>query len=83
MLLQLLSLIGAAMILGAYVGNQRGRLGPEDRLYNLMNFLGAALLAAVAIADRRWGFILLESVWAAVSLVPLLRGALRRPREGR
>lgn len=82
MLLQILSLIGAALILGAYVGNQRGRLGPEDRLYNLMNFVGAALLAAVAIADRRWGFILLESVWAAVSLVPLLRAARGGPREG-
>lgn len=82
MLLQLLSVIGAAMILGAYVANQRGRLGPEDRLYNLLNFLGAALLAAVAIVDRRWGFILLETVWAAVSLVPLVRGARVPPREG-
>jgi len=31
------------------------------------------LLLWVALVDRRWGFILLEAVWALVSIPPLLR----------
>jgi hypothetical protein len=73
MIYQLMSLAGAAMILAAYVAYQRGRMGREDRLYNLLNFLGAALLAWVAIEDQRWGFIILESTWALLSLPALIR----------
>jgi hypothetical protein len=79
MLLQLISLAGALMVLGAYFAYQRGLMGREDRWYNLLNFLGAALLTWVALADRRWGFVLLESAWAVLSLGPLLRG--RRDRK--
>jgi len=73
---QILSLAGAFLILAAYVSNQRGWLSPRDRSYNLMNLVGALLLLWVALVDWRWGFILLEAVWAAASLPPLLR----RPR---
>ena len=60
MLYQILSLTGAALILIAYVANQRGLLGPRNATYNLMNLLGALLLLWVAVVDWRWGFILLE-----------------------
>lgn len=65
------------LILLAYVLNQRGRLGPRDRTYSLINLVGSLLLLWVAIVDWRWGFILLESAWALVSLPPLFR----RPQE--
>lgn len=70
---QLLSLTGAACILSAYVANQRGLLGPERPLYSLLNLVGSLLLLWVAIVDLRWGFIVLEAAWAAVSIPPLLR----------
>ncbi len=73
MLYQLASLAGAAMILAAYVAYQRGWLGREHRSYNLLNFVGSAILAWIAVADRRWGFIVLEASWALLSLPPLLR----------
>lgn len=76
MLHQLVSITGAFLILGAYVANQRGWLGPRDASYNLMNLVGALLLLWVALVDWRWGFIILETVWALVSIPPLLR---RRP----
>jgi hypothetical protein len=75
MLYQLISLVGAVMILAAYGAYQRGRLGREDRLYNALNFVGSALLAWIATIDRRWGFIVLEGSWALLSLWPLLRPA--------
>lgn len=72
MLQQLVSVIGAGLVLLAYALSQGGRLRHTDLAYGLMNFLGASLLTWVAIVDRRLGFILLESVWAVLSLVPLV-----------
>ena len=75
MLLQLMSLVGALMVLGAYFAYQRGIMGRESRWYNALNFFGAALLTWVALEDRRWGFVLLEGAWALLSLAPMLRKA--------
>ena len=77
MLLQLVSLIGALMVLGAYAALQRRWLRADDPRYNLLNFAGAALLTWVALEDRRWGFVMLEGAWALLSLVPLLRRGKR------
>ncbi len=79
MFYQIVSLVGACMILGAYAANQRGLLGPQHRLYSALNLLGALLLGWVAILDQRWGFILLEAAWVMVSLPPLIRPP--RPKE--
>ena len=73
MLDQLVSLVGAVLILAAYAALQMGRLDPKSRTFSLMNFVGSALLTWVAVVDRRAGFILLEATWALLSLVPLLR----------
>lgn len=73
MLIQIVSVVGAALILGAYVALQRKWLSPTARTYNLMNLVGACLLCFVAVADRRIGFVVLEVVWALVSIPPLLR----------
>lgn len=73
MFFQTISLIGAAALLIAYVAAQTGRMRNTSATYNLLNFVGSGLLAWVAIHDRRWGFIILEVVWALVSLPPLFR----------
>jgi hypothetical protein len=72
-----MSIVGAALILGAYIALQRGITGPDDRWYNAANFIGSALLAWVAIVDRRIGFIVLESAWALFSMP----GMFRRPKK--
>ncbi len=77
MFYQVVSLVGAVLILLAYGLNQSGRLGPSDRRYGLMNLIGASLLTWIAVVDRRAGFVLVEGAWALMSLVPLLRA---RPR---
>lgn len=78
MLYQTMGLVGAFMILGGYAGLQRGRFGRDDLLFNLLNFVGSLLLGVVAVADRRWGFIILEFTWAALSVPGLLRASRRR-----
>ncbi len=72
---QIVSLVGAALILAAYVALQRGWMPRESRLYNALNFFGSVLLTYVAVKDRRMGFIILEGAWALLSLP----GMLRRP----
>jgi len=75
-LYQIISVIGAVMILIAYAGNQRGWMGRDSAWYNVLNLLGSGLLAWIAIRDRRVGFIFLESAWALLSIPPLV--AMRR-----
>jgi hypothetical protein len=38
------------------------------------------VLAVIAFAEERWGFLLLEGVWSTVSAVSLV-GVLRRGQE--
>ena len=61
------------------VWSQLGGLSLRSPLYLGLNFFGSALLAALAIEGRDWGFLLLEGVWAVVALWGLAR--LTRGRE--
>jgi hypothetical protein len=70
---QAISLVGAFLILLAYLANSKGVLGPGDRAYNLMNLVGGLLLLWIAVVDRRAGFVVLEGAWAAIAVPPLLR----------
>lgn len=73
MLHQIISVIGAVLILTAYAALQANRLDQKGRTFCLMNFFGSALLTWIAIVDQRVGFIVLEGAWALLSLVPLVR----------
>jgi drug/metabolite transporter (DMT)-like permease len=72
MVLQIASLVGAALILTAYALIQRGKMKTTSPLYNWMNLVGALLLLCVAYADRRVGFIVLEGAWAALAIPGVL-----------
>ncbi|HSH61051.1 MAG TPA: hypothetical protein VK988_15710 [Acidimicrobiales bacterium] len=70
---QLIQLIGAALILTAFVLAQIERLEPSSAAYLTLNLLGGMVLALVAAVDLDLGFLVLESVWAAVSAAGLVR----------
>ncbi len=80
MLYQIISLIGAALILAAYVALQRSWLDRTDRLFNLLNFIGSILLTGVALVDHRLGFIVLEGAWALLSLPGIFRTGVKADR---
>jgi hypothetical protein len=75
---QLAQIVGALLILAAYVLAQFGVLDQRSYWYLWLNLVGAAALTVLAWRERQWGFLLLEGVWTAVtawSLYGRLRAA--------
>ncbi|HVY76939.1 MAG TPA: hypothetical protein VG898_00345 [Solirubrobacterales bacterium] len=73
---QVVQVIGAVLILVAYIAAQLERLDPSSRLYLGLNLAGSLILAVLAASGSQWGFLLLECAWAIVSLWGLV-GAVR------
>lgn len=67
MLFQIISLIGALLILAAFGASQAGKLGNETVAYQLLNLAGGACLFTTACVTRQYGFILLEGAWVILS----------------
>jgi hypothetical protein len=74
-----LELAGAISILAAFTLGQLRRLDQHSLIYLLLNLAGSAVLAVIAFAEERWGFLLLEGVWSIVSAASLI-GVLRARR---
>lgn len=72
---QVIQIVGAALILTAYVAAQGERLDPRSRLYLGLNLAGSIILAVLAAIGSQWGFLLLEGAWAIVSLWGLIKPA--------
>lgn len=78
----LLQLVGALLILLPFAAVQLGRTSPASVPYLALNLVGALLLAVLAVQERQWGFLLLETVWAIVSAWGLSRRARGLPLAG-
>ena len=76
---QLIQVCGSLLILTAFAASQAGRIPISSRRYLVLNFVGSAILAVLAAIDVQWGFLLLEGVWAVVSLWALVQVSRGRP----
>lgn len=72
-MIQLVSLVGSLLILGAYAAHQAGRVDASGIGYSLANAAGSGILTVVAVVEEQWGFLLLEVAWCAVSAVAVAR----------
>jgi len=75
--LQVTQIGGAFLVLAAFALVHTGRLPVAGVVYFILNLAGSLLLLISAVADTQWGFILLETTWAAISL----RGLIQAIRE--
>ncbi|HEX6532817.1 MAG TPA: hypothetical protein VH332_12120 [Nitrospira sp.] len=81
MLLQVMSVVGALMVLAAYGLNQGGVWRELHAGYLALNIVGSLMLGAVAIVDQRAGFILLEFAWAGLGLIGVARAIRSKQRH--
>jgi hypothetical protein len=63
---------GAALILAGFALSQANLLAERSYPYLLINVIGAGILTVLAYQAQRWGFVLLEGVWAVVALAGLI-----------
>ena len=76
-MLEVLQVVGAALVLVAFIAVQRGATDPRSMPSLVLNLTGSVLLALLALDGHQWGFLLLEGSWATVSAVGL-RARLRK-----
>ena len=66
-------MLGAVLVVGAYVAYQQNQLRLDSVQFLGMNTLGAAILSVVAALHGDYGFLLLEGVWTWVAARGLRR----------
>jgi hypothetical protein len=77
----MVQILGSLLILAPFVLVQVGRLSTTGYAFLLLNAVGSTVLAVDAAIGQQWGFLLLEGVWAAVSLVGVVRRVLGKPQR--
>ncbi|MBD0833684.1 CBU_0592 family membrane protein [Aestuariibaculum sediminum] len=68
-----LGFMGVALILLAYILNVTNTISNSHIAFILLNCIGATMACYASVLLNYWPFIILEGVWALVSLVALLK----------
>ncbi|WP_211241366.1 CBU_0592 family membrane protein [Pseudonocardia spinosispora] len=76
-LVDLIEIGGSLLVLAAFAAAQLNRLDSHSLVYLVLNLVGSAVLATIALMQSSWGFLLLEGTWAIVSAISLLLGLFR------
>lgn len=77
---ELLQIVGAVMVLGAFALTQFHVWQQQSYPYLVLNVIGSGILAVLAAISAQWGFLLLEGGWAAVAMWGLV-GRIRHDRS--
>lgn len=71
-IVNIFGIIGATLILLAFILNQTNKLSNDNFYYDLLNFVGSFLLVIYAIVTGAIPFLILNTVWAVASLRDLI-----------
>lgn len=72
-LIDWIGFLGVFQILLAYFLNVTGKISNTNLTFILLNLIGAIMACLASILLNYWPFIILEGVWALVSLYALLK----------
>lgn len=72
-LIDWIGFVGVFQILLAYVLQVTGKLDSNHLAFILLNLIGASLACLASVLMNYIPFIILEAVWALVSLISLLK----------
>ncbi|KAA5821454.1 hypothetical protein FPF71_16390 [Algibacter amylolyticus] len=64
--------LGVFQILLAYLLNVLGKIDNKHLAFILLNLVGASMACLASILIQYWPFIILEGIWALVSLYSLI-----------
>jgi hypothetical protein len=80
-MIQVLSIVGAILILAAY-GAVQMRWLTTGLTFSAVNLAGSLILTVVAVVEEQVGFALLEGVWALISLAGIFAAMRGTPAAG-
>ena len=80
--INLLGIAGTTIILIFFILEQTHKVNADERSYDFFNFLGGSILVAYAYLIEAWPFVVLNTVWALISLKDLakMKGGLHKKR---
>jgi len=64
----IIGIIGAGLVLLAFIMNQTKKWKNDDLIYDVVNFLGAFILIIYGLMIKGYPFVGLNTVWALVSI---------------
>lgn len=68
MVIQVIGFVGMSLILIAFIMNQIKKWKDDDIIYDVFNAIGATLMVVYAFLIASYPFLILNSVWALVSI---------------
>jgi len=71
--IDLLGFVGVALILLGYILNVSNIISNNDLLFILLNLIGASLACLASILLKYMPFVILEGIWALISLNSLFK----------
>ena len=76
-LADVIATIGISILLVAFILNSRKIISADKLLYNILNIVGAGLCGYSAYLISFYPFVVLETVWALVALISVIRSVSR------
>lgn len=73
----IIATVGISILLIAFILNSRKLIAADKNLYNLLNIIGAALCGYSAYLISFYPFVVLETVWAMVAMISIVKGVSR------